>query len=506
MKKTIIVTICVLLLTYGIVSAAQLWEYGSFAERAEMAVDAGIVAEVSQYEGSLEQNIALLNFLQGNLGATIQAPSRFKQTLVRNLNNTMATSSTIYVSGLTTLDGQTLSTEELGDCTVYTINPGAGSEEKILCTGVDTSATTLTGCRRGLKYTNVNSETDNVKSHSAGETIIISNDQQCLALQYAQLDEINTFNDDITLSTTTSPVVKLYFGDNAGGYLWYNTTTDAMGYATSTDTERSFTEGGTTFATVPPINLISGELKLNTSTYDFILRDTLFAVATSSISSGTASGNVFDDQWNTRWNNTTTKNLDFTFSDDLTVTGDVTISSDATTTGSLHYSELIDSNNTSVTVIPNVVTSSAGIISFTGGTARQSLVTYNVIAGFVDNGDILEINFGGSKTGANGSASGGQIQINNEDVFADDGCDLGTASGGKYTSKLTMVFGDGNNATWFGECIGVGDDTVAGALQPMTKTTTTLDFDNTGFDIEFQGRLDNSSDTFTVDGYSIIKF
>ena len=56
MKKLIFL---ILLLIATPVSAKMLWEYGSFNERAEMAVNNGIIANVREYKGTYDQNINL---------------------------------------------------------------------------------------------------------------------------------------------------------------------------------------------------------------------------------------------------------------------------------------------------------------------------------------------------------------------------------------------------------------------------------------------------------------
>ena len=62
------------------------------------------------------------------------------------------------------------------------------------------------------------------------------------------------------------------------------------------------------------------------------------------------------------------------------------------------------------------------------------------------------------------------------------------------------------NANWFGECIGEGDEGADTGIRQMSKTTTTMDFANEAHNIEFQVKLDNGSDTITIDSMSIIKY
>lgn len=68
MKKLLLLLLLVLPLN---VSAKMLYEYGSFDERAVMAVQCGIIENVFDYYGDKETNLKLLGCLEDNFGATI---------------------------------------------------------------------------------------------------------------------------------------------------------------------------------------------------------------------------------------------------------------------------------------------------------------------------------------------------------------------------------------------------------------------------------------------------
>jgi hypothetical protein len=236
--------------------------------------------------------------------------------------------------------------------------------EIIVCPrlGFDQQNKLFAGCTRGLDFRggSETAVTANKKDHQAGASCNMTNVGQFFNL-FGGIYDANIWYYDNTFATTSSNIVKLYFGSNQGAYIWYNTTTDQFGWASST-TEFQFNSGGTTFTAITPLSLLSGELKLNTSTYDFLLRDNLLAFATSTISSGTASGKALEDWWNTRWIATTTKesiiftnvtstgntilgNLTGTPTSTLTVIGNSKFQGNSTTTGHLSVDGQLCFNN-----------------------------------------------------------------------------------------------------------------------------------------------------------------
>lgn len=91
----------------------------------------------------------------------------------------------------TAADGSSLTTAKIGDFVVFTINPGANNEEKISASAVSVSGTTATWTiiNRGLSFTENVAVTANKKQHAIGETVIISNDDHYLDVQYGAIDE-----------------------------------------------------------------------------------------------------------------------------------------------------------------------------------------------------------------------------------------------------------------------------------------------------------------------------
>lgn len=162
-------------------------------------------------------------------------------------------------------DGSSITTAKIGDFIVLTINPGAANEEKISASAVSVSGTTATWTivNRGLSFTANTSVTANKKQHSIGETVIISNDDQFLSVQYAAKDVDETITGSWSFPTPTSalhPATKAYAdsivsggtvttnkitvaaiaGENmATGTVMYFKRSDARWYKADTDVEES---------------------------------------------------------------------------------------------------------------------------------------------------------------------------------------------------------------------------------------------------------------------------
>lgn len=381
MIKRFFLLLAILLGSVGTIHAADtLYEYyayelPSIRERAILAIEGGIVDEASQYTGTAQQNNALLRYLQNGkqslefmvpiaiervqygvyeqlfgsadivpdgvpaiiwnetenlFGANAFRPSEFKTTLAESKTEGHS-DTTLKLNSITTKDDNTLDPLILGDTIVLHVNPGASNAEIVLCTGLTVATKTFTGCTFGYRFDKNATASANIKAHAPGETVIISNDDHYLVAQYGPVDSAVTVTGAWEFSTTTQSISKLFIGDE-GGYIWFNDSTKELGFASATSgTEFAWNSGGTSFTAIPPISLVGGELKLNTSTYDFSLDGTNLRIATGTVSSGTASGNRTDDYWNERWNATTTRPGTFTVSDDFAVSGN------ATTTGSHHF-------------------------------------------------------------------------------------------------------------------------------------------------------------------------
>jgi len=252
MIRKILITVFAFLIVSGGVSAMQLWEYGSFQERAEMATESGIVSSFEDYEGTYEQNIGLLSYLEGSnlLIGAVQRPSGYKTTLAESLNATASTTEDIKVSSLNTKDGHTLTTADVGSYIILTIAPGRGNEEKLACTGGTDSVSNWLDCTRGLNYYNQSTGDATVYTHSPGETVIISDDDAYVSIQLGLLGgdntwtgtniwtQVNTFNQypeilsSLGTATTTWQLITKGYADNLVN----------QGAATSTETVSGISE------------------------------------------------------------------------------------------------------------------------------------------------------------------------------------------------------------------------------------------------------------------------
>jgi microcystin-dependent protein len=202
--------------------------------------------------------------------STGQRPTNFKTTLAESLAATASTTEEITVSSVTTKDSHTLTSDDVGDFICFHINPGASNDELVCCTGGITS-TTFNDCTRGYNFYDGSTSSSNAKSHSPGETVIISNDDIWLNTQFPGVVDDETITGSWTFASSTAAATKLYFGGE-GAYIFYNPTTNNLGFASSTGgTEFAFGQGGTIFTAIAPITLTGGELKLATSSTESAL-------------------------------------------------------------------------------------------------------------------------------------------------------------------------------------------------------------------------------------------
>lgn len=175
-------------------------------------------------------------------------PSGYTGTLLTRLNEGGAESS-FKTTPCTTPDGQTISTSAVGDYIVITINPGAANEEKISATAVSCSGTTLTWTTgtRGLSFLSTSQITANVKQHSIGETVIISNDDQFLTTQYVDIDGTQTIAGQKTFtlgalfSTAASSTDECTVNSEYCTKLYIDNSSN-QGAATSTETNGGIVE------------------------------------------------------------------------------------------------------------------------------------------------------------------------------------------------------------------------------------------------------------------------
>lgn len=242
-------------------------------DRAPLAVQCQIVQFSWQYQGTYDQNIALEQCLRDLevfepiipfLGATTpRRPTEFK-TFLNEQKTERHSDTTLKVTSVQTKDGFYIDPALLGDTIVLTINSGSSNSESILCTGLTTSTKTFSGCTFGYRFDDpLNTAPENVKAHSPGEPVIISNTDTFLANQYFTLDGENTttgsttFRGNFTISSTTASsslnlgpgntaynkCLIVQNGDTDKAYICYNETagSDELGrFVISHDGVNSF--------------------------------------------------------------------------------------------------------------------------------------------------------------------------------------------------------------------------------------------------------------------------
>jgi len=378
MKKILSIVIPALFVA-GVVYAqpTNLWQYfnekgevlPSFSERANLAEDIGIEG----YRGTVEQNSKILNFLLGLEGEgeepVLGAESGF---LIAGATYNLAGSGVSGSATSITLQsftipqtGQKIADSDLADTFYVTLEPGNRTRQEIAsCTTVTQNSggtATLSGCARGLSpLTPYTASTTLQIAHAGGAQVIFSDPPQ-LFNQFVNKTASSTVTGLITYATSTTGMFSaadgVYFriGDGSGNItnkcvyinngdatppkFCFNDTTNKWLIYNDGVSSYDITAGGSALTAHVPVYLDSSAIKVATSTLWFDLDSSnsgtaRLRVATSTIAGGTATGSGFDLAWNARWNASTTKPLDFTFSDNLTVGGN------ATTTGSHNFGEI----------------------------------------------------------------------------------------------------------------------------------------------------------------------
>uniref|UniRef100_A0A6M3IS65 C1q domain-containing protein n=1 Tax=viral metagenome TaxID=1070528 RepID=A0A6M3IS65_9ZZZZ len=255
-KKTIvslvIAFLAVPLIAFGYTTLFDFYQ-GSLPSIQERAKIYSAISS-DKYTGTYLQNNALLKYLQGNypsedylvvltdpfsnqeidnpystFGADSgQRPSNFKTTLSRSLTSSASTTETIYVSSLTTKDSHTLTTADVGDFIAFHINPGSSNDEIVVCTAVGTLS--FTNCTRGYGFYTNAAVTGNAKSHSPGETVVISNDDVWLKTQYTANDDDETIYGKWTYASSTLTTPYFRIGNTTYGDIGYNGTLNQLEY------------------------------------------------------------------------------------------------------------------------------------------------------------------------------------------------------------------------------------------------------------------------------------
>ena len=224
MKKLIIPVLATLILLVGSVSAQQLWEYGSFNERADKSVEIGLVTDASFYTGSYEQNIKLLGYYENEMfGVALPKVVALFETSLQSSITASATSMTL-VTG-TDKEGSTLS-----GVYGFIIDEGSSDEEFIIGTVAGTAVTSIT---RGVSVADGETSVYSlIKAHRRGASVKITNAPLLMVLQrVANGDEgfPNTLfyvDGNQSIATSGDLASKKYVDDvGAGGFTSSNIAT-----------------------------------------------------------------------------------------------------------------------------------------------------------------------------------------------------------------------------------------------------------------------------------------
>jgi len=281
MKKIIYFIILSALIPTGVYGASTLYEYyaqnglnfPSVSERRVIAHEAGI----TPYSGSYDENTALLEYLQGgNSAESAYLGGSNPQTATSwTLASSISSSATtITLVSLNDPRGNTPTAADFATTTYLVIEPNSSSQIEIVAcprSGLTISTKTFTNCTRGLAFygSSEAAVTGNQKSHSAGSRVIQSNVGQFYNLFVDKWDT-NTLYGKYTYASSTLTKYKFPYYSDDGNYIWYDTSSGAMGFATSSN-EFAFGANGTQFTAGIPLNLTSGILSLATSTNEFDL-------------------------------------------------------------------------------------------------------------------------------------------------------------------------------------------------------------------------------------------
>lgn len=370
MKKYLL-TIIPLILLAGIVYAApnNLWEYfssqgkvfPSFSERTKLAESIGI----NDYKGTATQNGDILAFLMGIEGEPVFGTE--SNMLIAGSTYNLAGSGITGSATSITLQsftlpqtGQKIADADLADVFYITLEPGNRSRQEIAsCTTVTQNSggtATLSGCSRGLSpLSDYTASTTLQFSHAGGSQVIFSDPPQVFNTYIGKYAS-STVTGLITYATSTTGMFsagdgvywrmgdgsenitnKCFYinnGDATPPKMCYNDSTNKWLIYNNGVNSYDITSGGSGLTADVPIYLSSSVIKIATGTDNFS-----FTLDTSNgnppqLRIATTTNSVVDMFWKTSYNATTTKGLNFTFSDNLTVLGS------ATTTGVHNVGEM----------------------------------------------------------------------------------------------------------------------------------------------------------------------
>lgn len=208
-------------------------------------------------------------------------PNVFITTLAQSLA-TGGSESEVYVSSITTLDGQTISTADFSQWGrgVLTIDPQSSSRvEFVSFTAVDGAGIGFTGATRGLSFKDNTSITANKKYHPVGSTVIISfgtHNMQDMVDKFADVAGNETITGLWTFSQTPN-------GINPGGVVDASTT--QKGYSRLSATP-SIALGNPTISIASPA-------VVSLSSHGLTVNDMIKFTTTGSLPTGLSTGTTY---------------------------------------------------------------------------------------------------------------------------------------------------------------------------------------------------------------------
>ncbi|MDP1689432.1 MAG: hypothetical protein Q8L47_04900, partial [bacterium] len=269
-----------------------------------------------------------VTFNENTLGAIPKRPTEFKTNLATQLTEGHS-GTTLKVTSITTKDDNTLDASVLGDLIVLSINSGSSNSETVVCTGLTTATKTFTGCVFGYRFDNpTETQSANVKAHSPGEPIIISNPDTYLSQQYVTIDGDTIILGKFTIASSTAPLSnRLYLSSTTPAYLEANA--GILYYCNNGASCAAIGAGANTYSFVTPLGVSGSEVSIATSTNEFDLdgSNNLSIKFNNSLTSNSSGVAV----------NTTT---DYLWTGNATSSGSVVFSGDATHTGSTTFEKI----------------------------------------------------------------------------------------------------------------------------------------------------------------------
>lgn len=469
MKKIILLLIAFMVLTpFSAVSVNAAPEMATVVNPETGERKAVDVGDPHAFDGGFILELFL--FDEDALGYTVV--TNYKTTVNVPMN---ITQDYVPVSSLTTKDGHTLTIDDV-DRVFLVTEPGKRKEEIILCESLNSSTVRWTDCIRGLAFygKSLASVQDNIKTHSSGSTVVMSNTHQVYD-QFINKDDDQTIGGDKWLTGTTTfsklPIATSTITPWDDKQLTPKKYVDDVGASGFTTSNASTTNGLETYGTFPET------VGINASTTKGLSFDgdgALFIVASSTAGISVDSNGLYIDG-----------------SDDLLFSGDNTYSGISTFTGLVNgvtgvfgYGNGDDgATTTSATTTLDRdyyytdLTVNSGVTLYTGG--YRIFVTGTLTNnGTIDNSGGDGGNGSGTTGGAAGIVSGGGFFLSGENgeiggtgasaggVDGNNGND-GDNTSNTYLSSNGSAGGDsGNSATNAGATGGAGGISTQSDQQP----------------------------------------